>query len=486
MKRQMLFVAGSLFVILGAGQFAFAQVVYDDGATHTIPGDPAFMNGQSVWLQAASGLVIEDSATVVGAEDTDHKVAGGGVAVLGQFGTTVDQQGGEVTGGRGQTEGDALSSLMIRSSGGAGVWTTGDYNGSGGFLTGGFGYAASATDGASSVSNMVMATGGEALRLLAGATASFSGVELQGGEADARFAHTDNVAYGGAALVLDDSGLVVISSGQFTGGTGTGNALVINNASAFGMGGAAIDVLGSSQLTIDGGSFHGGVGAGNVIFFPAPSVGVGGAALRIIGPASVTINDGAFVSGSGGAVAIPPAVPVTDSDGAIRVIGDDTPGDFQLTINGGSFSGYGYALQTFLTSPEAASARIDIHGGDFDNSGGGDISLGNPDIVTTIYGSDFQVDGNPLPMGPVSALSGTLTGLLVDGSPFAWDFERTNGATLHLADGCDTQSTDISAFVVAVLSAGADPSLLCMFDANSDGALDGLDVQGFVERILGP
>ncbi|MCB9858536.1 MAG: hypothetical protein H6818_22895 [Phycisphaerales bacterium] len=486
MKRFIPLVAGIVFILTSANQVVIAQVVFDDGATHTVPGDPAFADGQSISVQSASSLVIQMGAQVIGSEHIHHQATQGGFAIVGQIGTSVVQQGGDVIGGIGNTAGSAMSLSTIIAAGGTGIRTEGTYDGVGGTLTGGFGMAASATDGATGVSNSVLATGGTALMLSAGASATLSGVEVLGGEADARFAQSENVAFGGAALHLDDCGPVVVTSGSFTGGTGTGNALSVNTATATGFGGAAIDVLGSSSLTINGGTFHGGVGAALTIFLPAPAVGVGGAALRIVGPSNVTINGGEFNAGAGGALTIPPAVPVTDSDGALRIVGDDSPGDLQVTINGGSFSGFGFALQTLGTSPQAGEARIDIRGGDFSNNSGGDISLGNPDIVTTIYGSGFEVDGMPVATGAIASLMGTLSGTLADGSMFEWDFERLNGAELHLADACDSQNSDVPAFVAAVLSASMDPSVVCMFDANADGALDGADIQGFVARLLMP
>lgn len=471
--------------ILIASQSANAQVVFDDGAAHTIPGDPAFTNGQDIVLENASELIVQVDATVVGVEDSNHQTTLGGNAVDAQAGTTITQQDGDITGGKGNTLGTPASGPTISAVGGAGVQTSGTYNGIGGLLTGGFGYAESETNVISSISLLVTATGGPALLLMDGAAATLSGVELNGGDADARLAESSNVAIGGAAVQLDDSGPVVISSGMFTGGAGSANALVINNATATGMGGPAIDVMGASTLTLDGGVFHGGLGAATVEILPAPGLAIGAPALRITGPANITINAGTFRAGSAIALTIPPQFPETESEGALQVAGDASLGDLQLTIHGGEFDGPGFALETIGTSPQALNARIDIYGGDFDNNFGDDISLSNPDILTTIYGSGFMVDGSPVAAGPVAELSGTLTGTLADGSTIEWQFDRSTDVALHLAGTCDTDNTDIAAFVAAVLTASTDPADLCMYDTNSDGMLDGLDVQGFVARLLG-
>jgi len=486
LKRYTLLLVGLMAVLFATNHAAIAQVVFDDGGTHTVPGDPAFTDGQHISLESASSLVIQADAEVTGATDTHHQSTIGGIGVDGQAGTSVLQQGGQVTGGLGNTAGSAQSLSAIFAEGGPGIRTEGTYEGVSGVLTGGFGMAASATGGAISVSNSVTAIGGAGLFLAAGASAILSGVEVLGGDADADRAQVENIAQGGAALALEECGPVVVTSGAFTGGTGTGNASIINTASPTGHGGAAIDVMGSSSLTIDGGTFRGGVGATFVIFLPAPATGIGGAALRIAGPSNVTINDGAFLSGSSIGVTIPPVAPVLESDGAIHIVGDASPGDLQLTINGGSFGGFGYALQTVGTRPNAGESRIDIHGGDFANNSGDGLSLGNSDIVTTIYGSDFEIDGTPVATGPVAPITGTLSGTLADGSPFEWEFERQIDAALLLAEACNTQNSDTSAFVAAVLSGSTDPSVVCMFDTNSDGALDGEDIQGFVARLLAP
>ena len=49
-----------------------------------------------------------------------------------------------------------------------------------------------------------------------------------------------------------------------------------------------------------------------------------------------------------------------------------------------------------------------------------------------------------------------------------------------MIDACDPESADIPLFVEQLLADVRDPILECMFDANGDGALDGLDVQPFV------
>ncbi|MCB9852238.1 MAG: hypothetical protein H6819_04010 [Phycisphaerales bacterium] len=52
-----------------------------------------------------------------------------------------------------------------------------------------------------------------------------------------------------------------------------------------------------------------------------------------------------------------------------------------------------------------------------------------------------------------------------------------------LADDCETDGPDIATFVQRLLSADAEGNV-CPFDMNGDGAVDGLDIQPFVDRML--
>lgn len=52
-----------------------------------------------------------------------------------------------------------------------------------------------------------------------------------------------------------------------------------------------------------------------------------------------------------------------------------------------------------------------------------------------------------------------------------------------LADDCETEGPDIAAFVERLLSADAQENV-CPFDLTGDGAVDGLDIQPFVDRLL--
>lgn len=440
----------ALVLSLGITQTALGQVIYSDGLTHTIPGDPGFTNGQSISLQAASGLVVNTSAVVDGGDNSGNQSATGDVAISGLAGTSITHNNGDVTGGEANVVADGLTTnTPMTSTGGAAVSTSGSYIGTGGNTIGGYASA----DGAFGVTtpvDFVTATGGAGLALSNGATANLQNGNFTGGETLAWTANVLVHAVGGAGLNLNNSGPVSISSGTFIGGLGWSENFNLTSGDATGQGGSAIDVHGTSNLTINGGYFEGGGGSGIIYFTTEQGTGIGGAAMKITGPATVTINDGSFLSGSAGAGTNPPTVPITTSESAITVVGDASSGNLLLTINGGTFDGL-YGLQTLGTSPNAANARIDIFGGDLDTLNPFDLSLANPDITTTIFGSDFLLDGNPVGFGPISALTGTLEGLLADNSSFEWDFERFNGAPLVLAPVPEPTSLALTAIAMPFL-----------------------------------
>jgi hypothetical protein len=54
-----------------------------------------------------------------------------------------------------------------------------------------------------------------------------------------------------------------------------------------------------------------------------------------------------------------------------------------------------------------------------------------------------------------------------------------------LPDECDPPAQDLGVFIAMLLSPVPDPLLACMLDRNNDGTLDGLDIQPFVDDIIG-
>ncbi|MCG8408562.1 MAG: hypothetical protein MI923_25450 [Phycisphaerales bacterium] len=54
-----------------------------------------------------------------------------------------------------------------------------------------------------------------------------------------------------------------------------------------------------------------------------------------------------------------------------------------------------------------------------------------------------------------------------------------------IADACEPAASDPSLFVAELLADQPDPALTCLFDRNDDEALDGLDIAGFLDDLLG-
>ena len=100
----------------------------------------------------------------------------------------------------------------------------------------------------------------------------------------------------------------------------------------------------------------------------------------------------------------------------------------KVTLLGGTFRG-DTSLEIPFSSEVASDARIDILGGDLDSLNAIDLRLAHPDLTTTIYGNDLELDGNPV-ANPIVATSGTISGVFVNGQTFSWTFERLNGAPL--------------------------------------------------------
>lgn len=75
--------------IAAASPLHAASVIYSDGLTHTLPGDPAFTDGDWIRLESQSRLVVQTSALVAGAFDSSGIEAFGGPAIATLPGTTV-------------------------------------------------------------------------------------------------------------------------------------------------------------------------------------------------------------------------------------------------------------------------------------------------------------------------------------------------------------------------------------------------------------
>jgi hypothetical protein len=73
-----------------------------------------------------------------------------------------------------------------------------------------------------------------------------------------------------------------------------------------------------------------------------------------------------------------------------------------------------------------------------------------------------------------------------DGIPDVCQLAENDCNTNGQPDECDPQSSDIAWFVSQILADPPDSVALCLFDANLDGSLDGLDIKPFVESLVSP
>jgi hypothetical protein len=198
------------------------------------------------------------------------------------------------------------------------------------------------------------------------------------------------------ALQISAGGLVNVSGGGVTGGSA-----VNGNANAISMNGGALNI---SAGTITGGTIQGG-GTGNAL-----TVGFLGGTVNITGG---MLKGGAVTTGGGGAGAI------WASAGTVTVRSG--------TIQGGSAGQPGEASAGIYD----AGATINIYGGTILPGSSGSLT---PALYFThgtmnIYGTNFNY-----PYGALTSGSGTLTGILSDGSPLnaPFKFESPSVATMNL------------------------------------------------------
>ena len=142
-------------------------------------------------------------------------------------------------------------------------------------------------------------------------------------------------------------------------------------------------------------------------------------------------------------------------------------------------------------NPIPNAATVNIHGGTFVGSLFDPDFCAESDGVMTIFGSDFAIDGVPVPFGPITVATGILTGILEDESELNNDFEIDGNAQIILAEGgvllgdvnCDGEVDllDVAPFVDLVTEAGFSVKA----DINQDRTVDLLDVAPFVELLTG-
>lgn len=191
----------------------------------------------------------------------------------------------------------------------------------------------------------------------------------------------DGATTGGSTFALDDATLAVMHSdigndvyGNHTSTVTVHDVTVLNNI--FALGYAEIDVSAATVGTPED-----------------------------TGGRNLYANDSAFIRAHTGTVVLDDVF----TNGQGTVVLEDVEVGQRLFANG--------------------TSQIDILGGSIAE----DIAS-NGESTVRIFGADFAVDGSPVPLGPITALSGTLTGELSDGSPLDIPFARAETATILLTE----------------------------------------------------
>jgi len=181
-----------------------------------------------------------------------------------------------------------------------------------------------------------------------------------------------------AAVSVFDTSHVIDNAANLTGTMSTGGCNV-NTASG-------LSARGSSMISVSGGTFTGNISSGGFIDNFASG-------LSAWDDARVSVSGGMFtglVSSGGG--------------GPLRAQGLSAAGNSQVSVSGGSFTASG------------ASSNFGL------------LVLDNAQV--TLFGNGFN-----FPLGPISALTGTITGTLQSGESINVSFSQSHSGQIILSSG---------------------------------------------------
>jgi len=270
--------------------------------------------------------------------------------------------------------------------------------------SGGNGYEASSSVGSSFIVNGAAFTGGVG----GTTTGTNAAVSYQGGN-------------GGDGLVAATGALgtmATINSGAFTGGAG-GSASGVGLVLTGGFGGDGLLAVG--LVNVYGGTFQGGV-SGAVTGTGTLRRGGAGSGVNANSNGTINIFGGTFI-GAGGAVL--PSGQYTFAGNGLEDLGAN------LNVYGGSFTG-------------GTTGRV---------GSGLYVGLG----TTTLYGTNFLVNGVPVTSGPVTG-DGIITGTFADNSgSSAFSYTVGSGGSLFIRNAPPSvpeASTTISLGLLLVLGLG--------------------------------
>ncbi|MEZ4280346.1 MAG: hypothetical protein R3F21_12135 [Myxococcota bacterium] len=410
---------------LAAAHAGAATILFDDGLSHTVPGDPAFTAGDAIVLGASTQLLV--GITQVDGESFLSNVdVGGGPALMSAATSNTRILGGVLRGGAA----DAVSDGTTPTSGlvtmaGAGIETFGRLDFPFGTVTGGATLAS-----VSPAIDRVEANGGAGIVSRPGALSRVGAIEgVGGGSARAGGASGENLAYGGASIVAEGGTRLVLPRGRFEGGSAWADNGLSSIGSATAEGGPAVSVLASAVFAINGGEFTSGAARADAGFVAGTATATSGPALRIESGARGAIYGGDFSTGVATASANAATPPVFPPAAALRVDVGDGEGA-GITLIGGRFRGDG-AIEIPWT-PAGGSGYVQIFYADLDSTGAVDLRLAHPGVRTILWANDVAVDGVPVVGDMITATAGTITGDGFLGGPIEWTFERLNDAPLEI------------------------------------------------------
>ena len=223
-----------------------------------------------------------------------------------------------------------------------------------------------------------------------------------------------------------------VNGPAFTGGLGgatTGNDAAITYQG--GDGGNGLQVFSNTAITINSGTFTGGLGG------PADGLGFnlfggyGGSGLNV-NTASADVYGGIFLGGDSGS-----ATGTGNLGSNFAGSGVNANNSSVVNIFGGTFTGgNGNAAGTENNGDGLIDLGgiLNVYGGTFKGGNSGTNGYGIDVFIgtTTLYGTNFFVNGVAAPNGPVTGM-GTITGNLLDNTGATTLAYRVIGGSLNLS-----------------------------------------------------
>ena len=230
----------------------------------------------------------------------------------------------------------------------------------------------------------------------------------------------------------------IVSGPAFTGGLGgatTGNDAAITYQG--GDGGNGLQVFSNTAITINSGTFTGGLGG------PADGLGsnlfggYGGSGLNV-NTASADVYGGIFLGGDSGSATGTGNLGSNFAGSGVNANNSSVVNIFGGTFTGGNGNpaGNGGTADTENNGDGLIDLGgiLNVYGGTFKGGNSGTNGYGIDVFIgtTTLYGTNFFVNGVAAPNGPVTGM-GTITGNLLDNTGATTLAYRVIGGSLNLS-----------------------------------------------------